>query len=164
MKSIENTFSDKEGNHLMVALDFCDDDYKQNTLNIPEEFSDVDIVDINIEKVYIDKPISAAVFFRMSAWLLLQYNIHDNAVFSFICSTDELPNVNPRALSPQMWRWILFDRLFHRVKDKRDINLQDIMVGPDDYITYGRAFFRAKHAPIIHIVCAHLQEKQRQYS
>ena len=23
----------------MVALDFCDDDYKQNTLNIPEEFS-----------------------------------------------------------------------------------------------------------------------------
>lgn len=38
------------------------------------------------------------------------------------------------------------------------------MVGPDDYITYGRAFFRAKHAPIIHIVCAHLQEKQRQYS
>jgi len=100
----------------------------------------------------------------MSAWLLLQYNIHDNAVFSFICSTDELPNVNPRALSPQMWRWTLFDRLFHRVKDKRDINLQDIMVGPDDYITYGRAFFRAKHAPIIHIVCAHLQEKQRQYS
>lgn len=148
----------------MVALDFCDDDYKQNTLNIPEEFSDVDIVDINIEKVYIDKPISAAVFFRMSAWLLLQYNIHDNAVFSFICSTDELHNVNPRALSPQMWRWTLFDRLFHRVKDKRDINLQDIMVGPDDYITYGRAFFRAKHAPIIHIVCAHLQEKQRQYS
>jgi len=48
MKSIENTFSDKEGNHLMVALDFCDDDYKQNTLNIPEEFSDVDIVDINL--------------------------------------------------------------------------------------------------------------------
>lgn len=148
----------------MVALDFCDDDYKQNTLNIPEEFSDVDIVDINIEKVYIDKPISAAVFFRMSAWLLLQYNIHDNAIFSFICSTDELPNVNPGALSPQIWRWTLFDRLFHRVKDKGDINLQDIMVGPDDYITYGRAFFRAKHAPIIHIVCAHLQEKQRQYS
>lgn len=148
----------------MVALDFCDDDYKQNTLNIPEEFSDVDIVDINIEKVYIDKPISAAVFFRMSAWLLLQYNIHDNAIFSFICSTDELPNVNPGALSPQIWRWTLFDRLFHRVKDKGDINLQDIMVGPDDYITYGRAFFRAKHAPIIHIVCAHLQEKQRQYN
>ncbi len=130
----------------------------------PEEFSDVDIVDINIEKVYIDKPISAAVFFRMSAWLLLQYNIHDNAIFSFICSTDELPNVNPGALSPQIWRWTLFDRLFHRVKDKGDINLQDIMVGPDDYITYGRAFFRAKHAPIIHIVCAHLQEKQRQYN
>lgn len=32
MDSIENTFSDNEGNHLMVALDFCDDDYKTGLL------------------------------------------------------------------------------------------------------------------------------------
>lgn len=163
MKSIENTFSDNEGNHLMVALDFCDNNYKQSTLCIPEEYSDVDIVDISIEKVYIDKPINSIVFFKMSAWLLQQYEIHSNAVFSFICSTDDIPNNNHRDMTPQLWRWTLFDRLFHRIKDKTDLNSQDVIVGPDDYLTYGRVFYRTKHAPIIHIVCAHLQEKQRQY-
>lgn len=163
MKSIENTFSDNEGNHLMVALDFCDNNYKQGTLNIPEEYSDVDIVDINIEKVYIDKPINHAVFFKMSTWLLQQYEIHNNAVFTFICSTDELPDNNHRNIAPQKWRWLLFDRLFHRIKVKKDLNLQDVIVGSDDFLTYGRAFYRTKHAPIIHVVCAHLQEKQHQY-
>lgn len=70
MDSIENTFSDNEGNHLMVALDFCDDDYKQDSLNIPTEYSDVEIVDIGIEKVYLEKPINPIVFFQMSSWLL----------------------------------------------------------------------------------------------
>ena len=163
MKSIENTFSDNEGNHLMVALDFYDDSYKHDTLNIPEEYADIDIVDINIEKVFLDKPINPVVFFKMSAWLLQQYESHSNAVFSFICSTDEIPNSDHRGMTPQMWRWTLFDRLFNRVKSKVDLNSQDVVVGPNEYLTYGRAFYRAKHAPIIHIVCAYLREKQRQY-
>lgn len=163
MDSIENTFSDNEGNHLMVALDFCDNDYKQDSLNIPTEYSDVEIVDISIEKVYLEKPINPIVFFQMSSWLLEQFEIHDNAVFTFICSTDELPTGTRNYKTPQIWRWTLFDRLFNRIKTKTDLNSMDVIVGPEEYLTYGRAFYRSKHAPIIHIISAHLKEKQNQY-
>lgn len=41
----------------MVALYFCDDDYKRNSLHIPEEYADIKVIDISITKVYVDKPI-----------------------------------------------------------------------------------------------------------
>ena len=142
----------------MVALDFYDEAYKQDTLRIPEEYSAVEIVDINIEKVYLDKPVNQAVFFRMSAWLLEQFKAYDNAIFTYICSTDEIIS-NHGDIAPQMYRWTLFDRLFQRAKPAAGIMIQDVMVGFDEYTTYGRAFYRIPHAPIIHVVSAHLQEK-----
>lgn len=160
MKSIENTFSDNEGNHLMVALDFYDEAYKQNTLQIPEEYSDIDIVDISIEKVFVDKPIHYSEFFKMCTWLLQQFSIYDNAVFTYICSFDEL-KTNHLDIEPQFYRWSLFDRLFQRTSSYIQLNTQDVIVGSDGYQSYGRAFFRDKHAPIIHIITSHLQDKQR---
>ncbi len=41
MEFVEQRFSDKEGNHLLVALYFCDDDYKRTSLYIPDEYSDI---------------------------------------------------------------------------------------------------------------------------
>lgn len=161
MESIENTFSDNKGNHLMVALDFCDKSYKQETLQIPEEYSDIEIVDINIEKVYLDKPINSIVFFKMSSWLLQQFLSQENAIFCFICSTDELENNHP-TIKPQMYRWSLFDKLYQRMLNKISFNIQDVIVGPEGYQTFGRAFYRDKHAPILHLVVAHLKEKQHQ--
>lgn len=161
MKSIENRFFDNEGNHIMVALDFYDEFYKQGTLQIPKEYTNIDIVDINVEKVHIDKPINHAVFFKMTSWLLQQFEHHDNAIFTYICSTDEIV-CNHNQITPQLYRWTLFDRLFQRIKSIADINVQDIIVGSEEYKTYGRAFYRIAHAPIVHIVSAYLQEKQRQ--
>ncbi len=62
IEDIEQKFSDKEGNHLLVALCFCDDDYKQNSLHIPEEYSDIKVVDISITKAYVEMPIHYSVF------------------------------------------------------------------------------------------------------
>ena len=146
----------------MVALDFYDNSYKQDTLQIPEEYSYIDIVDINIGKVYLDKPINPAAFFRMSAWLLQLFKTYDNVVFTYICSIDDVIS-NHNNIAPQLYRWTLFDRLFQRIKPIANIEVQDVIVGPEGYTTYGRAFYRNSHAPIIYIVSAHLQEKQQQY-
>ena len=162
MEPIKNIFSDNEGNHLMVALDFCDYSYKVDTLQIPEEYSEIEIVDISIEKVFVDRPINPVVFFRMSSWLLQQFLFHDNAIFTYICSTDDLAT-NHVDVEPQRYRWELFDKLFQRMKGSLDLNIQDVIVGPDEYLTYGRAFYRNEHSSIIHIVAAHLEEKQRLY-
>ncbi len=162
MESIEQTFSDNKGNHLLVALYFYDNDYKQTSLHIPDEYADVEVVDIDIEKTFREKPIHPVVFFRMSSWLLQQFNDHENAVFSFICSTEDLATNHPDQ-SPQSYRWNLFDRLYRRMAQKAEINTQDVIVGPDGYQSFGRAFYRDRHASIIHIVAAYLQEKQNQY-
>ena len=158
MKSIEHTFSDNEGNHLLVALYFCDNDYKRNSLHIPEEYIDIEIVDIDITKVYVEKPIHFGVFFRMSSWLLMQFEKYDKAVFNYICSMDDL-NTNHSELKPQIYRWNLFDRLYQRLASDLNIRVQDVVVGPSDYQSMGRAFYRDSHAPVIHVVAAYLQEK-----
>ncbi len=162
MESIEQTFSDNEGNHLLVALYFCDEEYKRDTLHIPEEYTYINIIDIDITKAYVDQLVHYSVFFRMSSWLLQQFDIRDDAIFTFICSTDELNTNHPDAL-PQEYRWNLFDRLYQRYAARAGINIQDVAVGPEQYQSLGRAFYRDKHAPIIHIITSYLTEKQRQY-
>lgn len=159
METIEKIFSDTEGNHLLVALDFYDDRYKQQTLFIPKEFSDVDIADINIEKVYVDKPIHFSAFFKMTQWLTECFQSHNNAVFTYICSFDEL-ETRHSDIDPQLYRWRLFDCLFARVNSAMRLNYQDVVVGPPGYQSFGRAFYRERHAPIIHIIAAHLKDKQ----
>ena len=155
-------FSDNEGNHLLVALYFCNSDYKLNTLHIPEEFAYIKVVDIDITKAYVDRPINPSVFFRMSTWLMQMFMDFKDAIFTFICSLDELETNHPEIL-PQNYRWVLFDRLYQRLPDKSAINVQDIIIGPDDFKSYGRAFYHDQQAPIVHIVVDYLKEKQQQY-
>lgn len=162
MESVEISFPDNKGNHLLIALDFCDNSYKQSSLQIPEEYTDIDIVDISIEKVYLDKPIDASVFFKMTSWLLTQFEKYNNAIFTYICSTDDL-ETNHNKIKPQEYRRDLFNILLRRVSDKQKFKIQDIIIGPKDYLTFGRAFYRDKHAPIIFIVVSHLQDKQKIY-
>lgn len=159
MESLEHTFSDNEGNHLLVALCFCDDDYKRNSLHIPEEYSDIKVIDISITKVYVDKPIHFSAFLKMSSWLHREFEKRQDVVYTFICSTDGLDNNHP-ALLPQEYRWLLFDRLYRRRSDISHINIQDVVVGPEGYQSLGRAFYRDKHSPIINVIVAYLQEKQ----
>ncbi len=159
MKSIEQTFSDKKGNHLLVALCFCDDNYKRDSLHIPEEYLDVNVVDISITKAFIDTPIHFSVFFRMSSWLLEEFNNQENAIFTFICSTDELDNNHPDFL-PQEFRWSLFDKLYIRQPDKTQVNIQDVIIGPEGYRSFGRAFYRNRHIPTINLIVAYIQDKQ----
>lgn len=70
----------------MVALDFCDDQYKLLALNIPEDFVDIEIYEISIEKYYLDRGIHFSVFFKMGAWLEEQFNLHPNAIFTYVCA------------------------------------------------------------------------------
>lgn len=163
MESIEKIFSDKGGNHLLVALYFYDADYKQNVLNIPEEYSNIRIIDIDITKVHVDSPINPTVFFKMSDWLLKLFEEMEDTVFSFICSTEDLAT-NHDILQPQTYRWNLFDRLYQRKKSNKDIKIQDIIIGPEEYRTYGRAFYHENQSPIIHLITSYLEEKQQIYT
>ncbi len=163
MGAIEKTFSDSEDNHLLVALCFCDEEYKRTSLNIPEEYADIKIIDIDITKAYVDRPIHYSVFFKMSTWLWEQFNEQQDAVFTFICSIDDL-DTNHNDILPQDYRWTLFDKLFHRKENEYDVSIQDVIVGPPGYQSFGRAFYRDKHAPVIHIIASYLNEKQRQFN
>lgn len=158
METIENIFSDHKGNHLLVALDFYDFNYKRDILSIPEEFCDIDIVDINIGKAFVDKPIHYSVFITMSTWLMNEFEKNPNAIFSYICSTDELPT-NHSDLKPYIYRWTLFNQLFKRIKNKIDVNILDVIVGEDEYQSFARAFYRDRQAPILHLISSHLQNK-----
>lgn len=77
MESVEKEFYDNEGNYLLVALYFFDDDYKRNALEVPDGYADTDIIDISITKAYVDKPIHYSVFFKMSSWLLYEFETRE---------------------------------------------------------------------------------------
>lgn len=96
----------------------------------------------------------------MSSWLLHEFEMQDDAVFTFICSTDELTTNHPDFL-PQEFRWELFDRLYKRRINAEGINVQDVIVGPEGYQSLGRAFYRDKHSPIINIIVSYLRDKQQ---
>lgn len=149
------------GNHLVVVLYFYDNEDKLSTFQIPSEFLELDIADINIRKLALNNPLNIGAFFKMSNWLLEQFLLFPNAVFSFICSTEDLMT-NHLEISPERYRWNLFECLYKRNKYKLHnlgINSKEIIVGPEGYQTFARVFYRDRHAPIIHIVEAHLQTK-----
>lgn len=161
MKSIEQIISDNKGNQLMVALNFYDYNEKIDILHIPEEYASIEIVDINIEKVELETPLHYGAFVAMNRWLFEQFKLHPDAVFSFICSLDELDN-NHKGMPPEKYRWNLFDALYQRFikyNQNEDLHIQDVIFGPDGYLSYTRTFYRSKHSPIIHIVGAYLREK-----
>ena len=155
MEREETLISDNEGNHLLVALDFYDEDYKFAVLNIPSEFADIEIADISIEKDILDKPIGYKAFADMCGWLATRFANHRNVIITFICSIDELVT-NHTTVSPQKYRWDLFDLLYKRTVSQKII---DVIIGPKGFQTYGQAFYRDIHAPIVHLIVAHLTSK-----
>lgn len=161
METIESLIPDTKGNHLVVVLYFYEDRDKEASFSIPQEFSRLDIADINIRKLDEKKPLAPVAFFRMSKWLLEQFLQYPNSVFSFICSTDEL-DVRHATLKPERYRWELFECLFRRIAaalEMHGIRSKDIVVGPDGCQTYAKVFFRDRHSPVVHIVAAHLADK-----
>lgn len=160
MESLEIVIPDNEGNHLVVALDFYDERYEISTLHIPAEYSDIEIADISISKLDLDTPISIRAFDELSRWLIRQFDLHDNAVFTFICSIDPLETNH--SILPEEYRWRLFDKLYRRacVNYGLRVNVQDVVIGPDGFRSGARAFYRDRQSPIIHLVVDHLKEKQ----
>lgn len=145
----------------MVALYFYDEYEKIHVLNLPEEYAGIDVVDISIEKFDLKKPLYYAAFAAMNKWLFHQFELHPNAVFSFICSLDEIDN-NHKDMTPAQYRWELFDALYERfLRNNRsaDVLKQDVIFGPEGYVSYTRTFYREKHASIIHIISSYLRDK-----
>ncbi len=164
MESIEILIPDKEGNHLVVALSFYDNMMKTGTLQIPEELAVLDIADISIAKLDINKPLNIRAFFQMCEWLISQFTIFPNAVFSFICSTDSLVT-NHKEISSEQYRWRLLECLYKRNIQKLHnygIESKDVVVGPEGFQTFARVFYRVKHSPVIHLVISHLNNKYPQ--
>ena len=161
MESVETLIPDNEGNHLVVVLSFYEDNQKIDTFQIPSEFSNLEIADIAIEKLYIDAPLGIRAFNQMCWWLIEQFIQFPNAIFSFICSTDPL-KTNHKKISPELYRWSLFEFYYKRNLDKMNelgIESKSIAVGPDGHQTFARVFYRTSHAPIIHLVITHLDNK-----
>ena len=163
MESIETLIPDNEGNHLVVVLNFYEDSQKTDTFQIPYEFSNLEIADIAIEKLNLDSTLSIRAFHRMCQQLIEQFTQFPNAVFSFICSTDPL-ETNHTKIGPERYRWNLFEVFYKRNIAKLcelGIESKDLVVGPDGYQTFARVFYRMCHAPVIHLVIAHLNSKYR---
>ena len=161
MDSVETLIPDNEGNHLVVVLSFYDDTAKSSTFQIREEFAELDIADISINKLSHEKPLNLRAFYKMCQWLIEQFLVFPNAVFSFICSTDQLDTNHPE-ISPEQYRWNLFEYFYQRNLSKLSdlgIESKNIIVGPDGYQTFARVFYRTCHAPIIHVVINHLCSK-----
>ena len=161
MDTIETLIPDNKGNHLVVVLYFYDNANKLNTFQIPPEFHDIEIADININKLDIHHPLSLSAFNRMCDWLIEQFLLYPHSIFSFICSLEPL-TTHHNQLSSEQYRWSLFEILFKRNisrLEKLGIHSKKIIVGKDDYQTDARVFYRDKHAPIVHIVESHIKEK-----
>ncbi len=161
MESIETLVPDNEGNYLVVVLSFYDKNDKSNTFQIPEEFEELDIADISIAKIDLSKPLHLRAFHGMCRWLIEQFMIFPNAVFSFICSTDPLDTNHPE-IEPQKYRWDLFEYFFqrhHTQLHRMGVVSKDIIVGPEGYQTFARVFYRSSQSPIIHVVIDHLSSK-----
>ena len=82
-------------------------------------------------------------------------------LFSFICSTDPL-ETNHRNIAPELYRWNLFEYFYRHNIDrlnKLGIESKDIIVGPDGYQSFSRVFYRTSHAPVIHLVATHIENK-----
>lgn len=145
----------------MVVLSFYDDIDKTDTFQIPEEFAGLDIADISINKLDLDSPLGLTAFFKMCRWLTEQFMIFPNAVFSYICSTDQLETNHPE-INPEQYRWNLFESFYKRYNaqlQNMGVESQEIIVGPEGYQTFARVFYRVSHAPIIHLVISHLTNK-----
>ena len=161
METIETLIPDNEGNHLVVVLYFYDDDDKINSFQIPTEFSHVEIADININKINLDRPLKSRAFFRLCGWLIEQFLQYPNAIFSFICSTDPLDSRH-QDIPPELYRWNLFEKLYERYRIKMvqlGVHSKDIIVGPEGFQTFAKVFYRGRHTPIIHLVTDHLSQK-----
>lgn len=161
MEPVETLIPDDKGNHLVVALSFYDDKEKTGTFRIPQEFFQLDIADISINKLDLDAPLSLRAFFKMCQWLEEQFTIFPNAVFTFICSTDQLVTHHPD-MSSEQYRWSLFEFFYQRNiarLHRMGIESKDIVVGPEGFQTFARVFYRMEHAPIIHMVTDHLGRK-----
>lgn len=161
MESVETLIPDNEGNHLVVVLSFYEDSQKADTFRIPPEFTELEIADIAIEKLYLDQPLGLRAFNRMCQWLIEQFIQFPNAVFSFICSTEPL-ETNHRSIAPEQYRWNLFEYFYqHNIDTLKKLGIESkyIIVGPDGYQSFARVFYRTSHAPIIHLIVAHLENK-----
>lgn len=161
MDSVETLIPDNEDNYLVVVLAFYDDNQKIGTFQIPHEFAELDIADIAINKLNLDKPLGYSAFVKMCRWLIDQFQMFPNSVFSFVCSTDDL-FTNHEGISPKQYRWNLFECFYLRNLSKLkelEIESKDIIVGPEGYQSFARVFYRSGHAPIIHLVIDHLCHK-----
>ncbi|MDE7389048.1 MAG: hypothetical protein K2M97_07355 [Muribaculaceae bacterium] len=157
MESVETLIPDNQGNHLVVALNFCDDIVRDGIAQIPSEFCEFEIADISIRKLYLDKPLNIRAFFKMCNWLMEQLTIFSNTIFWFICSTEELATNHSEMTSAQ-YRWQLFDLFYHRnITELRNMGIEskEIIVGSENK-TYMRVFYRMCHAPVIHVVSANI--------
>ena len=161
MEPIETLIPDNEGNHLVVVLSFYEENQKIDTFNIPTEFTNLEIVDISIEKLDLNKPLSPRALYKLCDWLLEQFLKYPDTVFSFICSTDPLIT-NHHTINPSLYRWKLFEALYQRqITRLHNLKIQskNIIVGSEEYQTYAKVFYRTSQAPIIQLVIAHLDSK-----
>lgn len=161
MEPIQTLIPDNEGNHLVVVLSFYEEGHKIDTFKIPTEFVNLEIADISIQKLDLDKPLGLRAFYKLCDWLLAHFLQFPNTVFSFICSTDPLSTNHP-TIPPSLYRWKLFESLYSRQTTAlRNLGIQskNIIVGPEEYQTYAKVVYRTSQAPIIHLVIDHLNSK-----
>ena len=100
METIETLIPDNKGNHLVVVLYFYDELDKGGTFQIPTEFSNLDIADINIRKLDMDRPIGVGSFYNMCHWLIEQFKS-----FLMLYSRSSVPKIIWNCVITILSRW-----------------------------------------------------------
>jgi hypothetical protein len=162
MQEITYRIPDKKGNQLLVALLAYDNQEKINELQIPEEFADVDIIEVSITKEYVDQPIEPVVFLRLTTLLLREFNKRHNAVFFYQVSFEENLQQHHSNLRDVDYRASLFDLLQQRVQNSveaADILVCDSEVGVEEYSNPIRIYFRERHRSIVQCVAENVARK-----
>ena len=80
METFETIIPDNEGNHLVVVLYIYDDRDKTLTFQIHDECQELDMTDINIRKLNLDKPLGSGAFFKMNRWLIDQFSMPESFI------------------------------------------------------------------------------------
>ncbi|MDE6449433.1 MAG: hypothetical protein K2L41_05055 [Muribaculaceae bacterium] len=163
MELLEFKIPDNKGNHLLVALNFYDSDQKNNIFKIPRKWSSVEIIEINITKEHVNKPIDVHVFFKLCRELLCIFNQHENAIMFYEVSFDELLlNQRHSYLTPSDYRKKFFDTLKLWVEKQgcgNNVLIIDTEVGPDGFVNHVRIFFRKKHLELVEQVTPYISGK-----
>lgn len=144
----------KKGDRIIVSLSSL---FQYTKELLPNKFSEIEIIEINIEREAPQEPIQVEILSRIADELIKFSEDNPNAIFYYFCdTTQEIPfKRNSRKDNVQSYRNRLFSLLFERFNKKATETWADQLIELYDRTTestlYTHLLIRKKFFPITEI-------------